>query len=67
MLHDTDVCLRALSEYQVKVNAVNLAVGSACLNTYGRVAGLLSGDLEVALCELTYYQQFYNISASLKE
>ena len=26
----------------------------------------LSGGLEVALCELTYYHQFYNISAALK-
>ena len=26
----------------------------------------LSGGLEVALCELTYYHQFYNISAVLK-
>ena len=26
----------------------------------------LSGALEVALCELTYYHQFYNISAALK-
>ena len=26
----------------------------------------LSGGLEVALCELTYYHQWYNISAALK-
>ena len=26
----------------------------------------LSGGLEVALCELTFYHQFYNISAALK-
>ena len=26
----------------------------------------LSGGLEVALCELTYYHQFYNISSALK-
>ena len=26
----------------------------------------LSGGLEVALCELMYYHQFYNISAALK-
>ena len=26
----------------------------------------LSGGLEVALCELAYYHQFYNISAALK-
>ena len=26
----------------------------------------LSGGLEVVLCELTYYHQFYNISAALK-
>ena len=34
MLHGTDGCERALSENQVKVNAVNPAVGSAYLNTY---------------------------------
>ena len=32
--------LKTLSENLVKVNAVNPAVGSTCLNTYGRVSGL---------------------------
>ena len=41
MLHEMDGCSRALSENPVKENAVNPAVGSACLNTYGRVAGLV--------------------------
>ena len=40
MLHNMVGCLRALSENPVKANAVNPAIGSACLNTYGRVAGL---------------------------
>ena len=30
------------------------------------LARSLSGRLEVALCELTYYHQWYNISAVLK-
>ena len=30
------------------------------------ITRFLSGGLEVALCELTYYHQFYNISAALK-
>ena len=39
MLHDTDRCQRVLSENRVKLNAVNPAIGSACLNT--RVVGLI--------------------------